>query len=456
MHRGSQHLISARQKRKHKQQCRTTNVPFTDLEAENLRASNTHTGDYNPSSLSNNSDSAVEDNGLRQSDMEQIADGDDDDYPNIADWMADATADGEADLNSSAYDPDTTVLEMFDAFDGTPRAKVEKMRQAIAKHYGVDIGNPTRKGRQVLDNMLGDVFEPVNIDCCADGCVAFTGRLLHAATCPSCGKGRYNTDGQPNYWFQYIPLLPRLRLQYSSARRSQELSSYRASFDPAQPDNGHRNDVLDRDWFRQCWEDGYFRDNRDLALRLTLDAIGVVKQPKKRQVITPVVLYLLNLHPSTRESASNALVTYLIPGSFNKAFIDTWLSPLIAELLELHSGVAAYDGASQGDFTLRAHVILVTGDGPAIAEVMGTKSPRKAKQSCRLCPFTGTQGRNRKYYYPNGDNLQPMLHVDMRAQIEQLDQYRPIHGSQQQYNNVRRDIGDRRHGQWKNGEEACI
>jgi hypothetical protein len=64
---------------------------------------------------------------------------------------------------------------MFDAFDGTPRAKVEKMRQAIAKHYGVDIGNPTRKGRQVLDDMLGDIVKPVNFDCCADGCVAFTG-----------------------------------------------------------------------------------------------------------------------------------------------------------------------------------------------------------------------------------------------------------------------------------------
>jgi hypothetical protein len=172
-----------------------------------------------------------------------------------------------------------------------------------------------------------------------------------------------------------------------------------------------------------------------------LDAIGVVKQPKKRQVVTPVVLYLLNLHPGTRESASNALVTHLIPGSFDKAFIDTWLSPLVTELLELHGGVATYDGASQGDFTLQAHVILVTGDGPAIAEVMGTKSPGKSKQSCRLFPFTGTQGRGRKYYYPNGNNLQPMLHVDMRAQIERLDRYRPIHGSQQQYNNVRRDIG---------------
>jgi hypothetical protein len=211
-HRGSQHLISTGQKRKHRQECRRTNVPFTDLEAENSRALNTHASDYNlHGSLSDDSDSAVEDGGLHQSDMEQIADSDDD-YPNIADWVADATVDGEADLDSLAHDPDTRVLDMFDAFDGTPRARVEKMRQAIAKHYGVDIGNPTRKGRQVLDDMLGDIIEPVNIDCCADGCVAFTGRLLHAATCPSCGKGRYNTDGQPNYWFQYIPLLPRLRL----------------------------------------------------------------------------------------------------------------------------------------------------------------------------------------------------------------------------------------------------
>jgi hypothetical protein len=35
------------------------------------------------------------------------------------------------------------------------------------------------------------------------------------------------------------------------------------------------------------------------------------------------VLYLLNLYSSIRESVSNILVTYLIPSSFNKAFIDT-------------------------------------------------------------------------------------------------------------------------------------
>lgn len=106
----------------------------------------------------------------------------------------------------------------------------------------------------------------------------------------------------------------------------------------------------------------------------------------------------------------------------------------------LHNGVDSYGGASRDDFTLRAHVILVTRDGPAIADVMGTKSPGKSKQSCRLCPFSGTRGTGRKYYYLNGNNLQPLLHVDMREQIEQVERHRPASGSQLQYNNVRRDM----------------
>jgi hypothetical protein len=103
--------------------------------------------------------------------------------------MADATADGKADLNSLAYNLDITVLKMFNAFNRTLRAKVEKMRQAIAKHYGVNISNPTRKGRQILDNILGDIFKLVNINYYANRCIAFTSRLLHAAIYLSCRKG---------------------------------------------------------------------------------------------------------------------------------------------------------------------------------------------------------------------------------------------------------------------------
>jgi hypothetical protein len=442
LHRGSRHLITSGQFKRHRESCRRLNLPFTEIEAVARQRSHTRANDDDTlDSLSDDSNAATQRNGLYQSDVEQVTD--DDDYPDIADWIGDNAnnEDSELDPSTRGYGTDARALDMFDAFYGTPRAKVVKMRQAILKHHEVDIGDPIRAGRQAIEDIIGDLVKPIYLHCCADGCVAYTGRLLAATCCPSCGKRRYNTKGEPNYRFQYIPLLPRLRLQYSNAERSQELSSYRASFNPAGPNDGHCNDVFDGDWFRQCWMDGYFHDNRDIALRLTLDAIGVVKHPQKRQLVTPVVLYLLSLPPDTRDDATNALTTHLIPGGYNKEFIDTWLEPLVTELLELHRGVQAYYGASRGDFTMRAHVIMVTGDGPAVADMMGTKSPGKAKQSCRLCSFSGTQGKRGKYYYPNSNNLQPVLHVDMRAQIEQVERHRHTGGSQLHYNNIRRDAG---------------
>lgn len=201
LHRGSVHLITVGQKREHQLYCQRLNIPFTDLEAEGVQGRHAHADRYDINNVpGHGSDKAVEHGRLCQSDVEQIAD-DDGDHPTVADWLADATADdvdSELGLGSSSHNTDTRALDMFDAFNGTPRAKVERMRQAIARHYGVNIRNPTRKGRQALDDMIGDITKPVKLDCCADGCVAFTGRLLDAVSCPSCRKGRYDT-GKLNY-----------------------------------------------------------------------------------------------------------------------------------------------------------------------------------------------------------------------------------------------------------------
>ena len=376
-------MVNSRQRKRHKIACREQRIPFTDAEAELVQAGRTSTVPNQLNETSSDTETDTSDTAPHPHSVNQGQD--DDDQPAIADWIHDMIVPSEGDGEEpqvSAYDIQTRALEMFDAFVGTPREKVKKMRQAISKHYCINIGDPTRTGRALLEDTVGDVVTPKYFDCCADGCVAFTGRLVAASACPSCGKRRYDHTGQPRYRFQYIPLLPRLRLQYCDAARSRQLSSYRATFDPSQPDNGTRTDVFDGAWYQECWSNGHFRDHRDLAIRLTLDAIGTVKHPRRRQNITPVVLYLLNLHPSTREDASNAVTTHIIPGGFDKDFADTWLQPLVTELHELHYGVDAYDGASNQDFVLKAHVILVTGDGPAIADIMGTKSLGKAKRSC--------------------------------------------------------------------------
>jgi hypothetical protein len=77
---------------------------------------------------------------------------------------------------------------MFNAFVGTPREKVKKMRQAISKHYCINISNPTRTRRALLKDTVRDVITLKYFNCCADSCVAFTGRLVAASAYLSCRK----------------------------------------------------------------------------------------------------------------------------------------------------------------------------------------------------------------------------------------------------------------------------
>ena len=113
----------------------------------------------------------------------------------------------------------------------------------------------------------------------------------------------------------------------------------------------------------------------------------------------------------------------------------------MTELHELHYGVDAHDGASNQDFVLKAHVILVTGDGPAIADIMGTKSPGKAKRSCRMCTFSGTLGRGGKYFYPNTEYTVTSVNTDLRAYFNEVEQLRSAGARQRDFSNMQRDRG---------------
>ena len=52
---------------------------------------------------------------------------------------------------------------------------------------------------------------------------------------------------------------------------------------------------------------------------------------------------------------------------------------------------------------MRAWVTIVTGDGPAIAEIMGMKTPGNAYSPCRTCSITGvrSEGPHGHYYVPH-------------------------------------------------------
>lgn len=91
--------------------------------------------------------------------------------------------------------------------------------------------------------------------------------------------------------------------------------------------------------------------------------------------LVPVGLINLNLPLSMRHKASSTLPVLLLPGPKQPKDYASFFCPLLEELGRLSTGIPAVDGETGDEFSLKAHVALVTGDGPAVASLMGMKRP---------------------------------------------------------------------------------
>ena len=120
-------------------------------------------------------------------------------------------------------------------------------------------------------------------------------------------------------------------------------------------------DVFDGELFRHFHlrELGLFKSCRDVALHLTLDGVQLTKL--RTFDTTPVILCNLNLLPEERYKSENILMSLIIPGPKKYRDLNSFLRPLVDELLQLGRGVQAYDGDSRRHFELHSWVILVTG-----------------------------------------------------------------------------------------------
>ena len=253
------------------------------------------------------------------------------------------------------------------------------------------------------------------IDRCRFGHMAFTGGFASETKCvykvnqAFCGEERYqpkvNVDNPDEAriavsQLDYIPLRMRLVAQFSNAARAQELQTY----------SQHRPSANMTDWtdgriYRRLKGSGYFTDGRDLALQMSLDEITLTgkRVDKKLHKVMVVFIYLLNLHPRVRFNKSNTLLSTVIPSGYDNSTIDTFLQPLMDECRYLSQyGVPAVD-ASRGnaEFTLKAHLVLVTGDGRAVAKAMGMKEPGNTLYPCRACEIKASRDGTTGLYIPH-------------------------------------------------------
>ncbi|THH27119.1 hypothetical protein EUX98_g7065 [Antrodiella citrinella] len=251
-------------------------------------------------------------------------------------------------------------------------------------------------------------WKTIVYDCCINSCCCYVGPHVEAQQCLYCKEPRYNTSGQPRQRFVYIPIIPRLQAFFSNQRMSQTMQ-YRATEHVHDPDKVQ--DVFDSEVYRsllgkkvtingKTLSHSFFNDKRDVALGLSTDGFAPFRRRKK--TTWPLILFNYNLPPDIRFHIQHILSLGIIPGPKKPVDFDSFLWPAVQELLRLERGVHTYDRCSDEFWMLRAYLILVFGDIPAVSLMMRMKG-HNGLCPCRTCNILGVRvpnSRKTTHYVP--------------------------------------------------------
>ena len=252
-------------------------------------------------------------------------------------------------------------------------------------------------------------LKPEYSDCCIKICCCFTGSYEKLDRCPfpECQEPRYDKSGNPRMRFQHLPVGPRLQAMFLN-KDIIKLLDYRTNH-TSRPDHpGSMSDVFDGKLYRelckkfvqvgdQTFDHRYFEDKHDIALGLSLDGFPIFN--KRNLSAWPVILINFSLPPDIRTHLIHLLCYGVIPSPKAVKDIDSFLYPLNCELEKLARGITSLDLRSKEMFLLRAFLILIFGDMPAIAKVMRMKG-HNGFCPCCFCEIHGVRSTGSVYYVP--------------------------------------------------------
>jgi hypothetical protein len=169
---------------------------------------------------------------------------------------------------------------------------------------------------------------------------------------------------------------------------------YRASH---QHDPTKVTDIFDGAHYSLLWESfvtvgseelpiWFFSDPRNIALGLSTDGFGPFKHCTK--TAWPVILFNYNLPPKERFLKKNIILVGVIPGPKKPGDLDSFLWPLVQELLQLELGVFAFDAITMTVFLLCAYLIVVFGNIPTVSMIMRMKG-HNGFSLCHMCEIQG-------------------------------------------------------------------
>jgi hypothetical protein len=281
-------------------------------------------------------------------------------------------------------------------------------------------------------------IEPIRYDCCINSHICYVGPYEHLDKCPECKEPRFSghdSHGKPRSrrHFLYIPLIPRL-LAFVQSQHMAELMQYRSQHVHVP---GVYTDVFDGGCYQQLRSTpitvhdkpvhppaNYFEDDRDIALGLSTDGYGIFT--RGQATAWPLIIFIYNLPPELRFHIEHILALGIIPGPNKPSNIGSFLIPLHEELFRLAEGIRLHDPQSRSDFLLRAFLILIFGDFPAIAMLMHMKGVNGISP-CRNCTIKAVpipSDTCSTHYVPLTTNLTNLgrNHVEMMAEAKRVDE----------------------------------
>jgi hypothetical protein len=258
---------------------------------------------------------------------------------------------------------------------------------------------------------------------------------------------RFNSAGSSRRLFRYSPLIPQLRALFLDPDMVEKLG-YRVLCDQIRED-GVIQDVFDSEQYLKLREtlldpEGnyhFFDDPRDIALGVSTDGFTLFKRRRCGfSTAWPILITNYNLHPRIRNRLENVLCVGVIPGPKQCKDLNSFLVPLLDELLELEAGVEGSTppgpGLKGSNFVFRAFLIIIFGDIPAVAKMLMMKGHNAAKP-CRSCLISGVLcqlERNSVYYVPlaHPDQAHVLTFADLPPRTHQqiLDQLDEIEAAQ--------------------------
>jgi len=181
------------------------------------------------------------------------------------------------------------------------------------------------------------------VDCCRNGCVAFTAPRETLTECDLFQNPRYRADGRPAKKATYWPLLPWLRRMLADPDTGVGMVSAMneaCQAAPVSPPKDLRYG-FDGTTFRKLYAQGYFSTNTGIVLSISTD--GLQAWRLRGFEGWPIIGTILNVDPSSRIQIDSQLILGITPGPGQLADLDFFLHPIAEEqnlLAAGESGVA--------------------------------------------------------------------------------------------------------------------